>query len=88
MRPGLLVPMTALLPLRGWVSDAMAVPNLQTPPTHGELHGKAATAVVKEPKPQGIADAPARARRTLDIRTSGDMKKAPNRIDLRVTNIA
>ena len=88
MRHGLLVLMTALLRMRGWVSDAMAVPNLQTPPTHGELHGKAATAVVKEPKPQGIADAPARARRTLDIRTSDDMEMVPNRINLRVTTKA
>lgn len=50
---------------------------------HGEQHPKAATAVVKEQKPWGIAAEPARARRTVDIRMSDDMKMTPNHLDVR-----
>lgn len=50
---------------------------------HGEQHGKAAGAVVKEQKPWGIAGEPGKARRTVDIRMSDDMKMAPNHIDVR-----
>ena len=50
---------------------------------HGEQHGKAAGAVVKEQKPWGIAGEQARARRTVDIRMSDDMKLTPNHIDVR-----
>ena len=39
--------------------------------------------MVKEQKPWGIAGEPARARRTVDIRMSDDMKMMPNHIDVR-----
>ena len=50
---------------------------------HGEQHGKAAGPVVKEQKAWGIAGESARARRTVDIRMSDDMKMTPNHIDVR-----
>ncbi|WP_332739504.1 cupredoxin domain-containing protein [Hydrogenophaga sp.] len=50
---------------------------------HGDQHGKAAGPVVKEQKPWGIASEPARARRTVDIRMSDDMKMTPNHLDVR-----
>lgn len=50
---------------------------------HGEQHGKAAGPVVKEQKPWGIAGEPARARRTVDIRMTDDMKMAPDHLEVR-----
>ena len=50
---------------------------------HGEEHPKAATPVVKEQKPWGIAAEPAKARRTVDIRMSDDMKMTPNHLEVR-----
>ena len=50
---------------------------------HGEQHPKTAQPLVKEQKPWGIAAEPARARRTVDIRMSDDMKMTPNHLDLR-----
>lgn len=63
----------------------LALPLLLSLPrafAHGEQHGKTG-AVVKEQKPWGIAGEPARARRTVDIRMTDDMKMAPNHIDVR-----
>ncbi len=50
---------------------------------HGDQHPKASAPPVKEQKPWGIAGEPARARRTVDIRMSDDMKMTPNHIDVR-----
>ena len=58
----------------------LALPRAFAP---AEQHGKAAGAVVKEQKPWGIAGEPGKARRTVDIRMSDDMKMAPNHIDVR-----
>ncbi len=50
---------------------------------HGDQHPKAAPPLVKEQKPWGIAAEPAKARRTVDIRMSDDMKMTPNHLDVR-----
>ena len=51
---------------------------------HGDQHPKANAPLVKEQKPWGIAAEPAKARRTVDIRMSDDMKMTPNHLDVRV----
>jgi len=50
---------------------------------HGDQHGKAASAVVKEQKPWGIAGDPGAATRTVDIRMTDDMKLSPNHLEVR-----
>lgn len=50
---------------------------------HGDPHGKAASAVVKEQKPWGIAGEPGAATRTIDIRMTDDMKLSPNHLEVR-----
>ena len=50
---------------------------------HGDqMHGKPA-ALVKEQKPWGIAAEPARAKRTVTIRMTDDMKLSPNHLQVR-----
>ena len=49
---------------------------------HGDqMHGKPA-ALVKEQKPWGIAAEPARAKRTVTIRMTDDMKLSPNHLQV------
>lgn len=64
----------------------LALPWALSPPTahaHGDQHGKAARAVVKEQKPWGIAGEPGAATRTIDIRMTDDMKLSPNHLEVR-----
>ncbi len=50
---------------------------------HGDQHGKAASAAVKEQKPWGIAGEPGAATRTIDIRMTDDMKLSPSHLEVR-----
>lgn len=50
---------------------------------HGEQHGKASAAVVKEQKPWGIAGEPREAKRTVEIRMTDDMRLSPNHLEVR-----
>ena len=50
---------------------------------HGEKHGAAATPLVMEQKPWGIAAEPKAATRTIEIRMTDDMRFSPDRIEVR-----
>lgn len=59
---------------------ALAAPRVRA---HGEQHGKAGAAVVKEQKPWGIAGEPRDAKRTVEIHMTDDMKLSPNHLEVR-----